>query len=366
MRILVAGGIDPTVQFAHVINTVKMAEGFAKLGHEVYLACLAPADGTASSRDIEASFGICKPIKWIFLERSEGACMAEEHWRFALETLPHLFELKPDLVFARDYVLPGLASKAGIPSMVECHAHIGNQGRPFLTLVETTRHKHFLKWITIADCLKDYYHSLGVPEDKIIVLPDAVDTRIFMRPAQLPSSPYQGKKPNAVYVGHLYDYKGIPTVLSAAKLLPDVNFHLIGGIPEDIERQKEKASNLGVLNLVFHGALPHSSLAPYLWHADALLLPPSKDHPSARWTSPMKLGEYMASGVPIVASDIEALKSWLSGEDAFFFEADKPDSLAKALRQVLSDTEAAARCAEKTLARVKDFSCEARARRILA
>ena len=44
----------------------------------------------------------------------------------------------------------------------------------------------------------------------------------------------------AVYCGHFYDEKGVPSLVDAAQLLPKATVQLVGGWPEDIERMRER------------------------------------------------------------------------------------------------------------------------------
>ena len=75
-------------------------------------------------------------------------------------------------------------------------------------------------------------------------------------------------------------------MIQAAGLLPDIDFHFIGGLPEDIERQKKIIKERKAHNIVLHGMKKHSEMRPYLWHADVLLLPLSAKHPSAEFDQP--------------------------------------------------------------------------------
>ena len=226
-------------------------------------------------------------------------------------------------------------------------------------------HRAFRFWVTISQRLADYYHSLLVPKEKLIVLPDAVDLCLFQRPHYLNPSPYADKRPNVTYVGHLYDYKGIPTILRAAARLPDVHFHLVGGWPEDIARQRKRAQELGLTNVTFHGLKPHSAVPPFLWHADVVLLPPSQYHPSAAWTSPVKLGEYLASGTPVVATDILALRSWVTEKEVEFVPPDNAEGIAEGIRRVLNDSERSKRLRTNGLRKARELSYERRAEAIL-
>ena len=54
MRVLVASAFEAASQFAHAINTVKMAQGFARLGHQVTLVCRWPPGGKVPSAELAA------------------------------------------------------------------------------------------------------------------------------------------------------------------------------------------------------------------------------------------------------------------------------------------------------------------------
>ncbi|NEP84653.1 MAG: glycosyltransferase family 4 protein, partial [Okeania sp. SIO3B3] len=118
-------------------------------------------------------------------------------------------------------------------------------------------------------------------------------------------------------------------------------------------------------NVVFHGHVDHVRVPEYLWEADVLLLPPSRNHPSARWTSPVKLGEYMAAQRPMVLSDIPALRYWVKEDQGFFFKADDPISLAAAIEDCLSRRDARDEMIQSASLRAKEWSFASRAQRIL-
>lgn len=365
MHILVAGAFEASSQWAHAINTVKMAQGFARLGHRVTIVCRRPLEGKVPLVELNAAYGLTVPMRWFQLPTRLLRYSVDEHWRFALLALPVVLGTQPDFVFARNYIFPWVSSKLGIATIAESHAHPDNKTAPFLRLVDATQHCAFRLWVTISHRLADHYQSLGVPTEKLAVLADAVDLSLFQRPEKLPPSPYSNDGPNVTYVGHLYDYKGIPTVLEAAAQLPEVHFHLVGGWPEDIARQRRRAQELGLTNVTFHGLKPHSAVPPFLWHADVLLLPPSQHHPSAAWTSPLKLGEYLASGTPVVAADIPALRDWVTDQEVEFVSADDPGALARGIRGLLGDKSRAEEMQMAGLRKAKEMSYERRAQAVM-
>ena len=85
-------------------------------------------------------------------------------------------------------------------------------------------------------------------------------------------------------------------------------------------------------------ATSRTTASPTSWQASVALLP-LPDEPVARlFTSPLKLFDYMAAGVPIVASDLPALREVLRHEqNALLATPGDPDSFAAAVQRILAD-----------------------------
>jgi glycosyltransferase involved in cell wall biosynthesis len=365
MRILVAAAFEAGSQYAHAINTVKMAQGFALLGHEVTILCKESSAGKLDATKLSHDYGAPESIGWALTPSRALGRPIGFNWDYAALALIAALKVRPHFVYARNYILPYLTSLLGWPTVAETHAHPDNETKAFRRMLKGTSNRNFRLLVTISKSLADAYRARGVAPEKILVLPDAADTELFRRPEQLPASPYNGKKSIVAYAGHLYDYKGIPAVLEAAALLPQAQFHFVGGFPEDIARQTERAKSLGLSNVFFHGMRPHHEVPRYLWHADALLLPPSANHPSAQWTSPVKLGEYLASGTPVVATSIPALKDLLSDEEVKFVPPDDAGALADGIRTVLDGRKYSQSLCCAAMSKAQSFSVTVRAQKIL-
>ena len=96
--------------------------------------------------------------------------------------------------------------------------------------------------------------------------------------------------------------------------------------------------------------------------------PPAGELPTgfAQAMSPLKLFEYMAAGVPIVASDLPALREILSdGNNALLTPPGDPQALATAIRSLLESPARREAIARRARSDVAGHSWETRARRAL-
>ncbi|XUU60701.1 glycosyltransferase family 4 protein [Erythrobacter sp. HA6-11] len=134
--------------------------------------------------------------------------------------------------------------------------------------------------------------------------------------AHVPSIRESETRPLALYVGNLDHYQGIDLLLdSLAKLSPEQrpDMAVIGGNEESINAYSSQAKSLGLGNDVrFLGPRPLSDLMHYLAQADILCSPRIKGI-----NTPMKVYAYMASGVPIVATDILSHTQVLDNSTAY-------------------------------------------------
>jgi glycosyltransferase involved in cell wall biosynthesis len=151
------------------------------------------------------------------------------------------------------------------------------------------------------------------------------------------------------------------------RYLPAGELHLVGGSEERIQNLREKAAQLGVgERIFFHGQVPPREVRAYLADAAVAVLPLSQDLISASFTSPLKLFEYMAARVPIVASDLPSTREVLaSGKNALLVPANDPRALGEGLRKLLEDRPFADSLARKAYDDVKEYTWAKRAQKIV-
>jgi rhamnosyl/mannosyltransferase len=147
-------------------------------------------------------------------------------------------------------------------------------------------------------------------------------------------------RPTVLFVGRLSYYKGLPDLLEASRRL-DAEV-IIAGDGKQRARLEAKASTLDVTDRVrFLGYVSDRKLE-YLYHnADVFVLPSTE--PSEAFGI-VQL-EAMASGLPVVNTDLETGVPWVSqhGETGLTVPPGDADSLADAIEALLSDPERRAR-----------------------
>ena len=349
---------------AHGYASMKMCEEFATLGTQVEL--LVPTRRFGIKNDpfeyykIKRVFSLDRLFATDFLGRLENSRVA-----FAIDQLTFLFSLwmrtfRHKIVYTRDYQVALFARSKYI--VLEVHSV---PEREFLFLQAVRRARRI---IVISNGLKRLLVANGVPESKVLVAPDAVDLSEFdITPSRevWRAHHVDQQKRIVLYTGHFYGWKGADTLAHAAASFPPyVELVLMGGVGQELAdfQKSYKSPHVHVI-----GFQPREHIASFLMSADVLVLPNSaRPKISSHYTSPLKLFQYMASSVPIVASDVPSIREILTDESTFWFAPDDERSLARIIEHVLTHPDEAREKAARAREEVKKYTWGSRARAILA
>jgi len=353
---------------ASSIQVMKMCGALSRLGHDVTLVAKAGPQGGGDGDDF-AFYGVEPSFRLEKLPRPErkggGAVYAAA---MAQRLAAH--RRRADLVYCRDPVGGAAAAWLRLPLVFEAHGLPGGRLQRALWR-QITGSRRFVAMVAISDALRRDILAGGLlPGGRdCIVAHDASDVPV-RRPAA--ASRAQGARPRVGYVGNLYQGRGIELLIDVARRMPDVQFDIVGGSEQDIRRWQSTGPSA---NVVFHGFHPPSRLAEFYGEFDAVVMPHSREgvvgatggSDISRWTSPMKMFEYMASGVPLVASDLPVLQEVLRhGQNAVIARSDDPADWMEKIRGLLADPAlrvSLARAAQDDL--VRSYTWDARARHVV-
>lgn len=222
-------------------------------------------------------------------------------------------------------------------------------------------------YVTITAALAAELESRFGARAHVHVVPDGgPDPRAMALPSHDPTH-----RPVVVgYAGHLYPWKGADVLMSALAAVPEVHGLIVGGHPAEADRARVEglARSMGLESRVtFTGHVPPGDVATRLAAASILVLPNTASAISERYTSPLKLFEYLAMGRPIVASDLPAIREVLTdGESALLVPPGDASALAGAIDRLASDRVLAGRLAAAAAALAPRYTWAARAERLEA
>ena len=210
--------------------------------------------------------------------------------------------------------------------------------------------------------------KLNLPSEKLQVAHNAVKIDRFY-----PQNDFRDKirtrhnlaagKKIICYTGKVYyPYREIEYYLEVAKKLnPDAILLIVGGRPDHVIKWKDECKKREIRNVIFQSFVDPSEIPDYQRTADLLIMyyPPLKQFDC---TSSAKLFEYLASGVPVVASRTKSIEEIISdGENGFLVEPGKPLTLAETINRLLTDRRLLTTVGRNAQKRAAEFSWEKRA-----
>lgn len=372
------------IERANGVQTMHTCHALAARGHAVTL--LVRPDSTTPSRDPYVFYGLDR-IPGLSIDPVTTSGAAPLRRAFMLWTgIRRALSGSVDVVFTRDLGLAALLARvpsARRPALVyESHgiAPIVSEemprllGRPDLApsraKLRRLDRREALVWraadayVTITCALADDLAARYGTRDRVHVVPDgAVVTPVADPPSQTAQDPLV-----AAYAGHLYPWKGIDVFLRALALTPALQGLIVGGHPgeADLTRVRRLIEELGLTTRVtITGLLAPHDVAGALDHAGVLVLPNTPSAISDRYTSPLKLFEYLTRGRAIVASDLPSIREVLTHDrTALLVPAGDASALAAALMRLAADPGLRTRLGASARGIASEYSWARRAERL--
>jgi glycosyltransferase involved in cell wall biosynthesis len=283
-----------------------------------HLVPLDPADAP-KGRLARKRYYAARAFEVIDREASAGSVVWVRIYATALVTLPRLRARR----------------RAGLRSLYDASSflrlEVAGAPNPLATLlrgfVEERLWRHFDLVRTLNDPMRDYLVGHGVPAERILVIPVGADPQAeCWRP--------RGAPHRLLYVGSAMRWQGLPVLLEAMRILarraPAVRLSLVG------PSAAELAGLVLPPNVRALGSVPHEGIGRVYLDHDLLVLSRPRT-PLTEMVTPMKIPEAMAYGMPILCTDLAAVR-WAVGDDgAFLVREGGAEALAAAIEAALAD-----------------------------
>ena len=383
MRIAYFADVRFPLERANGIQTMETCYAIARRGHDVDL--IVRPDTHAPARDPFVYYGL-PPEARLRVERApvSGPAAARRLGYLAFALGRAIGRTRADMLVTRDLgvaaALLEVPRRLRPPLVYESHGYAPDVAAALPELVATATRPSARKlkrlaarearvwqradgYVTITAGLRADLEARHGMRARIAVVPDGV--RAGPRAADAAPRTSQAV---VAYAGHLYAWKGVDVLLEALARVPGARGLIVGGHVEepDLARVKALADRLGIGDRVtFTGMVDPGRVADLLREADVLALPNPASAISTRFTSPLKLFEYMAAGRPIVASGLPSIREVLEHEvTALLVAPGDAAAMAHAIERLLADPALASRLADAALERVPGYSWDRRAERL--
>jgi len=346
------------------VHVQAVAEGLARLGHEVHVAT--GQGGPWPGRQ----------VTWHRLTPPFGLRALRWARRAAIARLAR--SIRTDVVMERYYNFGGegvLAARAlGVPAVLEVNAPVVDYpGSPKAWLDRLLLVRPLARWRNRLCRLTDLFVTPSaailpdwIERGRVLEIEWGADVEAF---APRPANERRAERASAIvclFAGAFRVWHGAPALaraLAGRHEAGDTRFAglFVGDGPERVATERAAA---GVPRVTFAGRVPHANLPTLFARADIGVAPfdVRRHGPLALgfYWSPLKVFEYMAAGLPVVAPALPRLTRLIEhGREGWLYDPDDPSGLERAL-VALADPDLRGRLGAAARARaVNDYSWSA-------
>ncbi len=303
---------------ASSIQIVKMCEAFSELKHNVLLI-------TTNVKKKKVSTLKYYNVKYKFsikrIEKFTEFPLGLKYYLFSLFSVFESFKFRPDIYITRNFFTCFLLILFKKKTIIELHHDLDTESRIVKFLVKYTKFlnsKYLKKAIAITKGVKDeYINNEHLDKKKILVLPSG-SSLSFIRKLN-----YEKKYFKIGYFGSLYKSRGFDLIKELAKIDRQNHYYLYGDL-KNIKYIKYKKL---IENLHFKNHIPYKDIPKSLSAMDILILPYVSAITVAgdvgditKYTSPLKLFDYLCAGKIILCSDYKVLREVINKKNAIFIK----------------------------------------------
>jgi glycosyltransferase involved in cell wall biosynthesis len=280
----------------------------------------------------------------------------------SFSTFSHLYkiirEFKPDVIYQRlhpfDWSARWLQLVSHLPLVIELNSSAGletgriwgKKGSWIYDFHEKVCLRKADGIIVVSSALAKIVQEVGIPSEWILINPNGVDLSLFTySPSERSAIREQlGISENGFVIGFsgsLKPWHGVDNLLEAfpkiAEKLPESYLLIIGEAGKKANDRKE--------GIIFSGKVPHNEMPKYLSACDVCVAPYPKLDPF--YFSPIKVIEYMAMQIPVVASDQGQLHELLNQNRGVLYDSENNNNLVEALLWVHENSDESEKSAGK-------------------
>ena len=325
-------------QYVHIEEIVN---ALTSLGHEIHM--VAPRMTELSA--FGSSGGVVSKLK-AHLPKALYEIIEYSYSFFAfLKVLWAIWVFRPDVVYERYNLLftGGIwaAKLCKIPILLEVNSPLYEEREEYggIALKRLARWSEYYAWrnadvvLPVTHVLAEFIKRAGVPDKRISVIPNGVDTSRFNPALFTERLPELKGKCVIGFVGFCREWHHLDKVMSSLSSLKrdDIIFLLVGDGPV-LSDLKELAKELKFEKQFISTGLVSRKEMPYWISQIDIALQPAV----TPWASPLKLLEYLAMGKAVLADDSPNIKELLlDGYNAVLFKSGELEDMTNKLNKMI-------------------------------
>ena len=282
---------------ANSIHVAKMVDASGNFGYNSHL--IVPFCDSRSK--YKKFYNVRNKIRIISIFKKKTQLNFFIRLIFSFKILFFLRSKKNKNIISRSVIASLILSICNINNVLEIHHKLKGLTGLLFNIFKKINFNKYLKIILIHGNLKKI---LNLKDKNVLILDDAVSLEDFKLNKKI-----KKKKNSIIYIGSFFKGKGLETIYSIAKYMPDVAFDLYGD-SNVINKSKFKIRNLNFLGHIKYNMIP-KVLAKY----DYAIMPyggnisvRSSNLDVSKTMSPLKMFDYLASKKIIFASDLDVYK----------------------------------------------------------
>ncbi len=328
------------------VHISELITALRKLGHEIIVVGHVDTDTKSSSDSPNYIRSLRRLLPKFVHESLELAYSLIAYLRLRQACLVH----KPDILYERAnlFLLAGVWIKRrfGLPYLLEVNAPLSlernNHGGLYLNRLarwsEETAWRNADFVLPVSNVLADHIRRAKVPDERIVVVPNAINLERFNAPLDGTSAKkrldLEGRTVLG-FVGYLRSWHRLDRVTDLLERNDGNNLHfLVIGDGPGLPALRRQVRARGVSERVtFLGPQPRDDMSGLISAFDIALQPGV-----TAYASPLKTFEYMTLGRAIVAPDTPNMREILShGETALLFDPDSTTAFVQAVERLVGD-----------------------------
>ncbi len=302
------------------LQVIKTCENLSKNNYNVTL--IKPGTGIKNI-SIKKYYGIKHEIKFKEFRSIKSFPQGFKFYLYCIYCLLFVLRNENSITISRSYFICYLLLLFRQKVILEIHHDTEGESRVtkfILKYLNFLNNRNLMNIVAVTNSVKNLFvNKYNVKYEKITVLPSGSSIRINFKP-----NLNFNKRMKIGYFGSISPSKGINTIIKLSKIDKNNDYFIYGGQKSEIEKLKKKNYNK---NLHFNENIPYVNLPNVMLKMDILTIPYTKLIKSAgevddisKFTSPLKLFDYLAVGKIIISSDLKVLREVIDSKNAIFIK----------------------------------------------